>query len=200
MVLAHLGSGTSLAAVRDGKSIDTSMGFTPAGGVPMSTRSGDLDPGLISYFARTGQMTAKEFDQMVNRQSGLLGLSETSSDMQELLRLEASDARASEAIALFCYQIKKWIGGFAAALGGLDTLVFTGGIGENAAQVRSRICADLDFLGIALNQAANDQSAGLISAASARVAVRVIRTDEEREIAKSVASVLNSEPIQETQR
>ena len=132
VILAHLGNGASLAAVRDGKSVDTSMSFTPASGVPMSTRSGDLDPGLIWYLARTEKMSAKQFNEMVNFQSGLLGISETSSDMRELLDRETQDVRAAEAVALFCYQVKKWIGAFAAALGGLDTLVFAGGIGENA--------------------------------------------------------------------
>ena len=191
VILAHLGSGASLAAVRDGKSIDTSMGFTPASGVPMSSRSGDLDPGLVSYLARTQQMSAKQFDRMINFDSGLLGVSETSADMTELLRREVSDARAADAIALFCYQIKKWIGAFAAALSGLDTLVFAGGIGENAPAIRARICADLEFLGIALNRTANAQNAPLISPDTAQVKVRIIHTDEEREIAKSVASVLN---------
>ena len=133
VILAHLGSGASLAAVRDGSSVDTSMGFTPAAGVPMSTRSGDLDPGLVWYLARTEKMSAKQFNEMVNSQSGLLGISETSSDMRDLLDREAQDVRAAEAVALFCYQVKKWIGAFAAALGGLDTLVFAGGIGERRA-------------------------------------------------------------------
>ena len=134
VILAHLGNGASLAAVRDGKSVDTSMSFTPTAGVPMSTRSGDLDPGLVWYLARTEKMSAKQFNEMVNFQSGLLGVSETSSDMRDLLERETQDVRAAEAVALFCYQVKKWIGAFAAALGGLDTLVFAGGIGENAPQ------------------------------------------------------------------
>ena len=145
VILAHLGNGASLAAVRDGKSMDTSMGFTPTAGVPMSTRSGDLDPGLVWYLARTEKMSAKQFNEMVNFQSGLLGVSETSSDMRDLLDREAQDVRAAEAVALFCYQVKKWIGAFAAALGGLDTLVFAGGIGENAPAVRARICEGWDF-------------------------------------------------------
>lgn len=200
VILAHLGNGASLAAVRDGKSIDTSMSFTPAAGVPMSTRSGDLDPGLVSYLARTEHMGTKQFNRMVNFESGLLGVSETSSDMHELLNLEAKDARAADTIALFCYQIKKWIGGFAAALGGLDTLVFAGGIGENAPAIRTRICAGLDFLGVELNQTANMQNALLISPEAARVKVRVVHTDEEREIAKSVARILNLGSIQENKQ
>ena len=145
VILAHLGNGASLAAVRGGKSIDTSMSFTPAAGVPMSTRSGDLDPGLVWYLARTEKTSAQQFNEMVNSHSGLLGMSETSSDMRDLLECEARDVRAAEAVALFCYQIKKWIGAFAAALGGLDTLVFAGGIGENAPAVRARICEGLEF-------------------------------------------------------
>ena len=153
VILAHLGNGASLAAVRDGKSMDTSMGFTPTAGLVMSTRSGDLDPGLAPYLARTEQMTTRQFYKMVNHESGLLGVSETSSDMRDLLDHEKRDVRAAEAVALFCYQAKKWIGSFAAALGGLDTLVFAGGIGENSPIVRARICEGLDFLGIKLDQA-----------------------------------------------
>jgi acetate kinase len=190
VILAHLGNGASLAAVRDGTSVDTSMGFTPTAGVPMSTRSGDLDPGLISYLARTEHMSTKQFNEMVNSQSGLLGISETSSDMRELLGCEAQDVRAAEAVAVFCYQVKKWIGAFAAALGGLDTLVFAGGIGENAPPVRARICDGLGFLGIDLDEAQNAGNEGVISAAASRVAVRVIRTDEELMIARSVCMVL----------
>jgi acetate kinase len=186
-ILAHLGNGASLAAVRDGKSIDTSMGFTATAGLPMSTRSGDLDPGLVSYLACTQQMTARQFQKMVNHESGMLGVSETSSDMRDLLSLEASDVRAAEAVALFCYQAKKWIGSFAAALGGLDTLVFAGGIGENAPLIRERICEGLTFLGIELNEARNAESAGVISTDASRAAVRVIRTDEELMIARSVS-------------
>ncbi len=190
IILAHLGNGASLAAVRDGKSIDTSMSFTPTAGVPMSTRSGDLDPGLVWYLARTDGFDAKRFNEMVNFQSGLLGISETSSDMHDLLKAEAKDVRAAEAIALFCYQVKKWIGSFTAALGGLDTLVFAGGIGENAPIVRARICKGLEFLGIELEEKQNSANEGVISSDKSRVAVRVIRTDEEWMIAKTVCRVL----------
>lgn len=190
VILAHLGNGASLAAVRAGKSIDTSMGFTPTAGLVMSTRSGDLDPGLVSYLARTGQMTPSQFQQMVNHESGLLGISETSSDMRDLLAHEAGDVRSAEAVALFCYQAKKWIGSFAAALGGVDTLVFAGGIGENAAPVRQRICDGLGFLGIGLDASRNAENAGLISTDGNRTTVRVIRTDEELMIARSVSRVL----------
>ena len=190
IILAHLGNGASLAAVRDGKPVDTSMSFTPTAGVPMSTRSGDLDPGLVWYLARTEKMGAKQFNEMVNFQSGLLGVSETSSDMRDLLQHETQDVRAAEAVALFCYQVKKWIGAFAAALGGLDTLVFAGGIGENAPPVRARICDGLGFLGIELEEKQNAANEGVISGPASRVAVRVIRTDEELMIAKTVCRVL----------
>ncbi len=190
IILAHLGNGASLAAVRDGKPIDTSMGFTPAAGVPMSTRSGDLDPGLFWYLARTEKMSAKQFNEMANFKSGLLGVSEISSDMRDLLRHEAEDPRAADAVALFCYQIRKWIGAYTAALGGLDTLVFTGGIGENAAAVRARICAGLGFLGIELDPPRNEGNADRISADAARVKVRVMRTNEELVIARSVWRIL----------
>ena len=156
----------------------------------MSSRSGDLDPGLVGYLARTENMSAKQFHEMVNFKSGLLGISETSSDIRDLLECEAQDVRASEAVALFCYQIKKCIGAFAAALGGLDTLVFAGGIGENAPVVRARICDGLEFLGVQLEGERNARSAPLISDEASSVAVRVIRTDEEHMIAKAVCHVL----------
>jgi acetate kinase len=198
VILAHLGNGASLAAVRDGKSIDTSMGFTPASGVPMSTRSGDLDPGLISFLTRTEHMSPAQFDHMVNDESGLLGVSETSSDVRDLLAKEAVDVRAAEAVALFCYQTKKWIGAFAAALGGLDTLVFAGGIGENAPLIREWICEGLGFLGVELDAERNAKNAPLISPDTARVKVRVIRTDEELMIGRSVARVLNLGSIEQS--
>jgi acetate kinase len=190
VILAHLGNGASLAAVRDGKPVDTSMSFTPTAGIPMSTRSGDLDPGLLWYLARTENVTPKKFNEMVNFQSGLLGISETSSDMQDLLERETEDVRAAEAVALFCYQVKKWIGAFAAALGGLDALVFAGGIGEHAPTVRARVCDGLGFFGIELEEKQNLASAAVISTATSRVAVRVIHTDEESTIAKIVCRVL----------
>jgi acetate kinase len=195
VVLAHLGSGASLAAVKEGKSVDTSMAFTPTAGVPMSTRSGDLDPGLVWYLARTEKMSARQFHEMVNSRSGLLGISETSSDMRDLLVREPRDVRAAEAVALFCYQVKKWIGAFAAALGGLDTLIFAGGIGENAPAVRSRICEGLEFLGIEFDTARNAANEPVISSAASLVTIRVMHTDEELVIARSVIHVLaNSGP------
>lgn len=190
VILGHLGNGASLAAVRDGKSVDTSMSFTPTAGLPMSTRSGDLDPGLVLYLAGTEQMSAKQFNEMVTSHSGLIGISETSSDMRNLLDHETHDVRAAEAVALFCYQVKKWIGAFAAALGGVDTLVFAGGIGENAPAVRARICDGLGFLGVEIEEKKNAANEGVISAAASRVTVRVIRTDEEQMIAKIVCCVL----------
>ncbi|MBN1513636.1 MAG: acetate/propionate family kinase [Phycisphaerae bacterium] len=190
IILAHLGNGASLAAVRDGKPVDTSMGFTPTAGVPMSTRSGDLDPGLVAYLARTENMSAQQFDEMVNSRSGLLGVSETSSDMRDLLDREAQDVRAAEAVALFCYQVKKWIGAFAAALGGLDTLVFAGGIGENAPLIRARICDSLGFLQIQIEDERNAANEGVISTTAGGVTVRVIHTDEEQMITRSVLSIL----------
>jgi acetate kinase len=190
VILAHLGNGASLAAVRDGNSIDTSMGFTPTAGLMMSTRSGDLDPGPVAYLARIEQMSATQFQAMVNHESGLLGISETSADMRDLLECETQDVRAAEAIALFCYQVKKWIGAYAAALGGLDTLVFAGGIGENAPVIRARICEGMEYLGINIDEKQNAANDGVISAATARVAVRVINTDEELTIARSVCKVI----------
>lgn len=190
VILAHLGNGASLAAVRNGQSIDTSMGFTPSSGLVMSTRTGDLDPGLVYYLARAEAMTAAQFQHMVNHESGLLGVSGTSPDVRDLLARERKDVRATEAVELFCYQAKKWIGSFAAALGGLDTLVFTAGIGENAPLVRKRICDGLGFLDIELDPKRNAKNAPLISRDAGRVKVRVIPTDEELMIARSVARVL----------
>jgi acetate kinase len=192
VVLAHLGAGASLAAVKDGLSQDTSMGFTPTGGIPMGTRSGDLDPGLLLYLARRGGLDTDALGRLVNFQSGLLGLSGTSADMRELLGLEARDPRAADAVAVFCYQAKKCVGAFAAALGGLDTLVFAGGIGENAPAVRARICAGLEFLGVQLSPEANGSNAGIISGSASRVTVRMIRTDEERVIARAVTEILGA--------
>lgn len=190
IILAHLGNGASMAAVRDGRSVDTTMAFTPTAGLVMSTRTGDLDPGIYAYLARTEGMTADRFQTMINNESGLLGVSETGSDMRDLLAREAHDPRAAEAVALFCYQAKKWVGALTAALGGLDTLVFTGGIGENAAEVRARICQGLGFLGIEIDPARNDAGQTVISTPDARVTVRVIKTDEEVQIARDICELL----------
>ena len=196
VILAHLGNGASMAAVLDGKSIDTSMGFTPAGGLPMGTRAGDLDSGLLSYLATNGELSQEQFAQMNHHESGLLGISETSADMEDLLQQEASDNRAAEAVALFCYQAKKLVGAYAAALGGLDVLVFAGGIGEQAPPVRERICSGLEFLGISLDETKNARADGtqpafdgLISHADSRVRVYVLHTNEELMIARSVAEL-----------
>jgi len=192
VILAHLGSGCSLCAVRGGQSVDTTMGFTPTGGLVMGTRSGDLDPGLITYLLGAGGMTPTTFQHMINRQSGLLGLSETSADLRDLLAREATDVRAAEAIALFCYQTSKWIGSFAAALGGLDTLVFAGGIGSHSPTIRSRICQDLGFLGILLESSPNAKNAPVISPTAARVKVRVLITDEALVLALGVQQEISN--------
>ncbi len=194
IVLAHLGNGASVTAVRDGRSIDTSMSFTPTAGLPMSTRSGDLDPGLGWYLARTEQVTARQFHHLVNHESGLLGVSETSSDMRDLLAREAADPRAREAVDLFCYQTRKWIGALAAALEGLDTLVFSGGIGEHAPEIRARVGGGLAWLGVHLDDARNRAHAPVISTGDSRVAVRVMATDEEWIIARTVCQVLGLGP------
>ena len=159
----------------------------------MSSRSGDLDPGLVSYLARTEQMSAAQFQKMVNHESGLLGVSETSSDMRDLLERETQDIRAAEAVALFCYQAKKWIGAYSAVLGGLDTLVFSGGIGEHSAIVRSRICSGLDFLGIEIDESRNGAHRDIISVEGGRTVVCVIPTNEELMIAQSVKRLLGSQ-------
>jgi len=199
VVLAHLGSGASLAAVKGGVSIDTTMGFTPTGGIVMGTRTGDLDPGAIWYLLQNERLTPAQFSRLVNHESGLLGVSATSSDMQDLLARESSDERAAEAVGLFCYQIKKSIGAFSAVLGGLDALVFTGGIGERSAVIRSRICSGLDYLGISLDPGANGSneangsSAVSIGAKESRTAVYAIPTDEEWMIARTVDQLLKEQ-------
>ena len=195
IILAHLGNGSSLVAVRQGQSIDTTMTMTPASGIPMGTRSGDLDPGLAWYMARTESMSTQQFHHMVNHESGLAGISETSSDMADLLATEGADVRAAEAVALYCYHVTKAIGSLAAALGGLDTLVFSGGIGENAPQVRHRVCAELGFLGIGIDVKRNAKNDGVISVDRAAVTVRMIRTDEEAMIARSTLRVLKERPV-----
>ncbi|HEU4684214.1 MAG TPA: acetate/propionate family kinase [Nitrospira sp.] len=191
IILAHLGNGASMTAVRKGKSVDTTMAFTPTSGLPMSRRSGDLDPGLVSYLASTEAMTVEEFHHMVNAESGLLGLSETSPDVRDLLAKEGDDPRAAEALALFCHQARKAVGALTATLGGLDTLVFSGGIGENAPAIRERICQGLGFLGIAIDEGRNRTGEPVLSPPGAPVTVRMIRTDEEIEIAEAVHRILN---------
>jgi acetate kinase len=190
VIIAHLGSGASMAAVQGGKSVDTSMGFTPLEGLVMSSRSGDVDPGAILHLLECGKISVKEMNALLNKQSGLLGVSATSGDMRELLGKISQDARAAEAVDLFCYRAKKYVGAYAAVLGGLDALIFTGGIGEHAAVVRERICDGMDFLGIHLNASSNEANAAVISSPESRVKVRVIKTNEDLMIARHVVSAL----------
>jgi acetate kinase len=189
VLIAHLGSGASLAAVRDGNPIDTSMGFSPLGGLMMGTRPGDLDPGVLLYLVATGN-NASDLERLLNERSGLLGVSEVSGSMETLLSLATENERAREAIELFVYQLRKHIGALVAVLGGLDTLVFTGGIGEQAAQIRALVTAGLPHLGISLEAEANARHADVISSAESRVTVRVIPTDESLVIARHVRTRL----------
>jgi acetate kinase len=185
IIMAHLGSGASLAAVRGGCPVDTTMGLTPASGLVMSTRCGDIDPGLFLYLTRmVAGMSAEVFHRIVNHESGLLGVSETSADIRDLLARRADDERAAEAVQLFCYQAKKGIGALAAALGGMDLLVFSGGIGENSPDIRAETCAGLDFLGITIDPVRNRGNEAVISTETSRTPVRVIQTDEESMIAR----------------
>ncbi len=191
VILAHLGNGSSLAAVRDGRSIDTSMGFTPIGGVVMGTRAGDLDPGVVTHIARLRGFDANRLEEELSHHSGLTGVSGGTSDMRELLRREATDDGCRLAAGIYCYEIKKRIGAYAAALGGLDLLVFSGGIGAQAPVVRSRICSGLEFLGVHLDEVANAAGAPVISAAASGVTVHVIRTDEELVMAEAACELLD---------
>ncbi len=191
IILAHLGNGASLAAVRNGSCADTSMGFTPSAGVMMGTRPGDLDPGIASIIMNNESLTPDGYNSFINHECGLLGVSETSSDMEDLLGKESEDIRAAEAVTLFCYQVKKWIGAYTAVLGGLDIMVFSGGVGENATTVRSRICEGLQFMGIELNEEQNQSGARIISIEKSKVKVYVIPTDEELMIAKMVFRILS---------
>jgi acetate kinase len=192
VVLAHLGSGASLAAVRDGRPTDTTMGFTPIPGLVMGTRPGDLDPGLLVYLMRSEGKSADEMDDFLTKECGLAGLSESASDMRDLLARRASDERAADAVGLFCYQTRKWIGACAAALEGLDTLVFSAGIGEHSGEVRAEICQGLGYLGLEIDAARNKASAAVISSDFSRVTVRVIPTDEELVMARIVTDVLTT--------
>ncbi len=190
IIIAHLGNGASMTAVVQGRSVDTTMGFTPTGGLVMGTRSGDLDPGVLLYLLQHHHLTADELGTLVNRESGLLGVSGSSADMRDLLENESRDQRAAEAVTVFCYQARKFLGALTAVLGGLDTLVFTGGIGEHAAPVRERICADLAFLGIAVVPARNAMDAAVISPDDGRVMVRVMKTNEDLMIARHTTRLL----------
>lgn len=190
IVLAHLGNGASMAAIQNGHCIDTSMCLTPTAGLVMGTRTGDLDPGILLYLMRESGLNHAEIDHLVTRESGLLGLSETTSDMQELLHLRETDARADEAVSVFCYQAKKQIGAYLAALGGLDTLVFSGGIGERSAEIREEICRGLSPLGISLDQSRNRAQSAIISSNDSRTTIRVIETNEEFMIAQELLRLL----------
>jgi acetate kinase len=190
VIIAHLGNGASMVALRGGKSVDTSMGFTPLEGLVMGTRSGDVDPGALVYLLEQRKISPEELSQLLNKQSGLLGVSGSSEDMRDLLEKSANDPHAAEAVDLFCYRAKKYIGAYAAALGGLDVLVFAGGIGEHAAPVREKICAGLDFLGIQLDPQRNRSNAPLISRTGAAVKVRVIETNEDLMIVRHVLAAL----------
>lgn len=191
VVIAHLGSGASLAALQNGKPTDTTMSMMPTSGIPMSTRSGDLDPGLMLYLTRMQGYDAEKLHRMVNFESGLLGISETTADMKKLLEVEADDPRAKDAVDIFCYNVSKTIGAFAAALGGLNTLVFTGGMGENAPKVRARVCERLEFLGIDLDDVRNQASERLISVDGSLVGIHVIHTDEAVTIAQQTNKLLH---------
>ncbi len=190
VIMAHLGNGASMAAARGGVGIDTTMGFTPIGGLVMGTRSGDLDPGVLLYLLEAQGMPPAELNTLVNKQAGLLGVSGISADMQDVLGKAATDVHAAEAIDLFCYQARKFLGALAAALGGLDTLVFTGGIGEHAAPIRQRICAGLDFLGIRVEARSNEAHSPIISEDGAPVVVRVMQTNEDVMIARHTYHLL----------
>ena len=192
VILAHLGSGASMAAVLNGGSIETTMGFTPAAGLVMGTRTGDIDPGALLYLSQQRRVTPGGLARIVNHESGLLGVSGTSSDMRDLLGRERTDKLARAAVELFCYQASKWIGALAAALGGVELVVFSGGIGENSPVVRQRICSKLGFLGLALDERKNASNRPIISRAGSPVNVRVIVADEEKVIAKHVIRVLRS--------
>jgi acetate kinase len=191
VVIAHLGSGCSMAAIREGRSVDTTMGFTPTGGLMMSSRSGDLDPEVILYLLQCCHLTADAVSEIVNRKAGLAGLSGGSSDMRDLMAREASDPNAAEAIGLFCYQAKKFLGALAAVLGGIDTLVFTAGIGENAPGIRARICEGMDHLGLNVDPRANQANRPLISPAGSSASIRVIPTNEELMIARHTIALIS---------
>jgi acetate kinase len=190
VILAHLGSGSSLTALRDGRSVDTTMGFTPTSGIPMGTRSGDLDPGVALYLMRSEGLSVDALDELLNRRSGMLGVSGSSADLRDLLAVEATDPRAAEAVDLFCYRTRQAIGALAATLGGIDTLVFSGGIGENSVPIRARIAGRLGHLGIHVDGGRNERSESVISTDASDCTARVIRTDEESVIARETIGVL----------
>ncbi|TWI88228.1 acetate kinase [Chitinophaga japonensis] len=184
IIMAHLGNGASMAAVYKGMSIDTTMGLTPAGGLVMSTRPGDMDPGVILYLLKEKKLDAAVLNELLNKQAGLKAVSGSESDIQKLLAAAPSDTQAAEAVTLFCYQAKKFAGALAAALGGLDTFIFTGGIGEHAPAIRHRICEGLAFLGMHLDTGRNEAQAAVISSEGSPVTIWVIPTNEELQIAQ----------------
>jgi acetate kinase len=191
-IIAHLGNGASTVALQDGRSIDTSMGLTPTGGFMMSTRSGDLDPGVLLYLLRTGRTEGK-LTRLLDHEAGLLGVSGISSDMKTLLEKRSENSAADLAIQIFCYQVRKFIGAYAAVLNGLNTLVFTGGIGERSADIRAEICAGLSYLGIEIDESANQQSNPIISSSGSEVTVRVTPTNEDLMIARYTVKVLEEQ-------
>ena len=190
VVIAHLGNGASMAAVRDGRPVDTSMGLTPAGGFMMGTRTGDLDPGVLLYLMREKGYDAERLDRLVNQESGLRGVSGSTGDVKSLLERRDRDEHADAALTMFCYQVRKQVGAYAAALGGLDTLVFTGGIGERAAPVRAEICDGLGHLGVRLDPAKNAAHQSPASAAGSGCQVRIVNTREDLMIARHCRAVL----------
>jgi acetate kinase len=198
VIIAHFGNGASMTAVRNGKSVDTTMGFTPAGGLVMSTRSGDLDPGILVYLLEEEGMEVSALNDMVNRKSGLLGVSGISSDMKDILDKEKEDPRAAAAVNLFCYQAKKFLSALAAVLGGLDTLIFTAGVGENAPAIRWRTCEGLEFIGIRLDSDRNNANAPIISSDGSPCTVRVMHTDEDLMIARQTNGFVGKAEEQKT--
>ncbi len=190
MIVAHLGNGASLAAIRNGEPVDTTMGFSPLGGLMMSTRPGDLDPGALLYLVREGRHTVEELGDMLTLRSGLLGVSQISSDMQVLLERRAVDKSAAEAVELFVYQARKHFGALVAVLGGLDTIVFTGGIGEHSPVIRAEIAASLTYLGVQLDPTRNTSDADVISTDASRVIVRVIPANENLMVARHTFTAL----------
>ena len=189
-VVAHLGNGASLAAIRDGKSIDTSMGLTPTGGIPMSTRTGDLDPGVLLYIRRTEGLSGDELEDLLNHQSGLKALG-GSNDMRELQKAAASGSEAAAlAIDIFCTAIAKTVAAFAVSLGGIEMLVFAGGIGEHSADVRAGVCERLALLGVEFDAAHNAASESLLSTNSSRIIVRIVPAEEEIQMAREVRARL----------
>jgi len=188
-LIAHLGNGASITALADGRSVDTSMGLTPTGGIVMGTRTGDLDPGVLLHLLRTAHLSADELEKLLDQQSGLLGISGLSPDMRELHKA-VDNPHAQLAIEMFARTARKTIGAYAAVLGGLDLLVFSGGIGEHDSLVRSKICAGLDFLQLLLDSDANAKSLPTISRSDSRVSVRIIPADEEVQIARHVFRLL----------